>query len=86
MSFCVILVIHVLYIELKMLSVRLDKELEERLDKLSLKTNRSKSFYVKQALESYLSDMDDYFEARNRDQVKANRLLTIDDLESITDE
>ena len=69
-----------------MLSVRLDKELEERLDKLSLKTNRSKSFYVKQALESYLSDMDDYFEASNRDQVKANRLLTINDLESTTDE
>jgi len=69
-----------------MLSVRLDKELEERLDKLSLQTNRSKSFYVKQALESYLRDMDDYFEARNRDQAKANRLLTIDDLESITDE
>ena len=69
-----------------MLSVRLDKELEERLDKLSLQTNRSKSFYVKEALESYLRDMDDYFEARDRDQVKANRLLTIDDLESITDE
>jgi len=69
-----------------MLSVRLNKELEERLDKLSLQTNRSKSFYVKEALESYLRDMDDYFEARDRDQVKANRLLTIDDLESITDE
>ena len=69
-----------------MLSVRLNKELEERLDKLSLQTNRSKSFYVKQALESYLSDMDDYFEASNRDQVKANRLLTINDLESTTDE
>ena len=69
-----------------MLSVRLDKELEERLDKLSLQTNRSKSFYVKQALESYLSDMDNYFEARDRDQVKANRLLTTDNLDSITDE
>jgi len=69
-----------------MLSVRLNKELEERLDKLSLQTNRSKSFYVKEALESYLRDMDDYFEARDRDQVKANRLLTIDDLDSITDE
>ena len=69
-----------------MLSVRLNKELEERLDKLSLQTNRSKSFYVKQALESYLSDMDNYFEARDRDQVKANRLLTTDNLDSITDE
>ena len=69
-----------------MLSVRLNKELEERLDELSLQTNRSKSFYVKQALESYLSDMDDYFEARDRDQAKANRLLTTDNLDSITDE
>ncbi len=33
-----------------MLSVRLNSDLEEKLEQLSIKTNRSKSFYVKQAL------------------------------------
>ncbi len=43
-----------------MLSIRLDKELEARLNNLVSKTGRSKSFYAKKALESYIEDVEDY--------------------------
>jgi RHH-type rel operon transcriptional repressor/antitoxin RelB len=68
-----------------MLSVRLNSDLEEKLDQLSIKTNRSKSFYVKQALENYLNDMDDYFEVKSRDSNSENYMLNITDLEDRLD-
>ena len=39
-----------------MLAVRLPKDLEDRLNKLAASTHRSKSFYMKEALESYLEE------------------------------
>lgn len=41
------------------LTVRLPNELQQRLDHLALQTGRAKSFYVKQALEAYLDDLED---------------------------
>jgi RHH-type rel operon transcriptional repressor/antitoxin RelB len=49
-----------------MLAVRLSKELEAKLDKIALATNRSKSYYVKKAIEHYLVDKIDYLEAAAR--------------------
>ncbi|RZI45673.1 type II toxin-antitoxin system RelB family antitoxin [Candidatus Finniella inopinata] len=46
-----------------MLAVRLSKALEERLNNLSTKTHRSKSFYVTKALEKFLGEEEDYAEA-----------------------
>jgi RHH-type rel operon transcriptional repressor/antitoxin RelB len=69
-----------------MLSVRLNSDLEEKLEQLSIKTNRSKSFYVKQALENYLNDMDDYFEAKSRDSNSEKNMLNITDLEECLDD
>jgi len=69
-----------------MLSVRLNSDLEEKLEQLSIKTNRSKSFYVKQALENYLNDMEDYFEAKSRDSNSENNMLNITDLEEYLDD
>lgn len=46
-----------------MLAVRLPQNLEERLNNLSAKTNRSKSFYVKKALEALLEEEEDYADA-----------------------
>ena len=69
-----------------MLSVRLNADLEEKLDKLSESTSRSKSFYVKQALERYLKDVDDYFEVKSRDNNTENKLITIEDIEKSIDE
>ena len=69
-----------------MLSVRLNADLEEKLDKLSESTSRSKSFYVKQALERYLKDVDDYFEVKSRDNNTENKLITIEEIEKFVDE
>lgn len=49
-----------------MLAVRLDKDLEGRLNDLSLKTHRAKSFYVKQALSEYLDDLEDIYLGKKR--------------------
>lgn len=43
-----------------MLAVRLDTEMEAKLDKLARETGRSKSYYVKQAIETFLEDREDY--------------------------
>lgn len=43
-----------------MITVRLDPEMEERLKRLAQETGRSKSYYVKQAIENYLEEKEDY--------------------------
>ena len=43
-----------------MLAVRLDSEIENRLAQLAHETGRSKSYYVKQAIENFLEDREDY--------------------------
>lgn len=43
-----------------MLSVRLSPEQESALDQLAEQTGRSKSYYVKQALDEFLEDRADY--------------------------
>lgn len=45
-------------------SIRLDKDLAARLDRLVRLTGRSKSFYVKQAIEDQIADLEDLFLAR----------------------
>jgi len=46
-----------------MLTVRLDPELEQRLEKLAVNTKRPKSYYVKEALEQYLNEREAYLTA-----------------------
>lgn len=43
-----------------MLAVRLDRETEEKLNRLAQETGRSKSYYVKQAIKNYLEEREDY--------------------------
>jgi RHH-type transcriptional regulator, rel operon repressor / antitoxin RelB len=43
-----------------MLAVRLDPETEDKLTRLAHETGRSKSYYVKQAIENYLEEREDY--------------------------
>lgn len=45
------------------IAVRLPEELEKRLDRIAKKTHRSKSFFVRQALENQIEDLEDYYEA-----------------------
>jgi RHH-type rel operon transcriptional repressor/antitoxin RelB len=46
------------------LSVRIDPKIDARLEKLAKQTGRTKSFYVKQAIESQLDDLEDLYLAR----------------------
>ncbi len=66
------------------LSIRLDEELEARLERLSRLTGRSKSFYVKQALQDQIEDLEDLYLARRvarRVEEGRERLVPIEDLE-----
>ncbi len=46
-----------------MLGVRIEKELEAKLDSLARKTGRTKSYYVREAVRQYLEDREDYLKA-----------------------
>ncbi len=65
-------------------SIRLDDELESRLDRLARLTGRSKSFYVKQAIEDQIEDLEDLYLAQRVSQRIAEgreRLIPLEDLE-----
>jgi RHH-type rel operon transcriptional repressor/antitoxin RelB len=49
-----------------MLAVRLDKDLEKRLERLAAKTGRTKTFYAREAIEAHLDDLEDFFLAEER--------------------
>ncbi len=46
-----------------MLSVRIPENLESRLNDLTKRTHRSKSYYVERALEEFLDEYEDYIYA-----------------------
>ncbi|MGH9453596.1 MAG: type II toxin-antitoxin system RelB family antitoxin [Terriglobia bacterium] len=43
-----------------MLGVRLDPEVEAKLEKLARETGRSKSYYAREAIRQFLEDREDY--------------------------
>jgi len=43
-----------------MLAVRLDPSVEEKLTRLAEETGRSKSYYVKEAINNYLEEREEY--------------------------
>ncbi len=42
-------------------SIRLDPEVEQRLDFLSSQTGRTKAYYLRQMIENGLDDLEDYY-------------------------
>jgi len=65
-------------------SIRLDEHLEARLERLARLTGRSKSFYVKQAIEDHIEDLEDVYLAQRVAQRVAEgreRLIPLEDLE-----
>ena len=42
-------------------SIRLPKEVEDRLDALAEKTGRTKAFYIREMILSRIDDMEDYY-------------------------
>ncbi len=49
-----------------MLAVRLDDELEKRLERLAARTGRTKTFYAREAIEAHLDDLEDFYLAEER--------------------
>lgn len=49
----------------KQLNVRIDSELDSRLETLAKRTGRTKSFYAVQAIQKFLENHEDYFLAKD---------------------
>ena len=49
----------------RQLNVRLDEELDRRLEALAHRTGRSKAFYASEAIEGFLDDWEDFFLAKD---------------------
>ena len=49
-----------------MLSVRLDPNIEKRLEKLARKTGRTKTYYAREAIQDSIEDMEDRYLAESR--------------------
>lgn len=59
-------------------TVRLDPEIELRLNNLARETGRTKAFYLKQLIESNLDDLEDVYLAENRlEDLRAGRSDTV---------
>jgi len=54
-----VLSIHLLNL-LNMLGIRLEPELEKKLNSLAKETGRSKSYYAREAIRQFLEDREDY--------------------------
>jgi RHH-type rel operon transcriptional repressor/antitoxin RelB len=67
--------------EFIMISVRLPKDMEMKLENMAKLTHRTKSFYVKEAIANYLEDMEDYLEVLKRKNDKKRNLITLEELE-----
>jgi RHH-type rel operon transcriptional repressor/antitoxin RelB len=63
-----------------MLAVRITEEMETRLDELAKLTGRPKSFYVREALQSHLDEIEDTYTALYRLEHPARR-WSLDELE-----
>lgn len=61
-----------------MLTVRLPDDIEERLNTLAKTTNRPKSFYVREALERSLEDIEGIYLAEKRlEDIRAGKSKTV---------
>lgn len=49
-----------------MLAVRLDAATEKRLEALAARTGRTKTFYAREAIETHLDDLEDFYLAEQR--------------------
>ncbi len=63
-----------------MLAVRLPEKLDERLSELAEQTHRSKSYYIKQALQDFLDEHEAHLLALSRLE-KKNPRITLEDME-----
>lgn len=65
-------------------SIRLDAETEQRLDRLSAETGRTKAFYLRELIEEGLEDLEDYYlgmEVMERLRKGEEYTLSLDEVE-----
>jgi RHH-type rel operon transcriptional repressor/antitoxin RelB len=63
-----------------MLGIRLEPELEKKLESLAKETGRSKSYYAREAIRQYLEDREDYLKGIAALERREPR-ITLDELE-----
>jgi len=63
-----------------MLAIRLSPDLEKRLDRLSKKTGRTKTYYAREAIIDHIDDLEDYYLATDRLK-NPGRRWTMDEVE-----
>lgn len=69
----------------KVLNIRLSDDIATRLDALAEKTQRPKSFYVKEILSRYLGEYEDAYLALERLNDKNARYYSTDEMEKALD-
>jgi len=64
-----------------MIAVRLPSEIESRLAKLSSRTGRTKTHYVREAVVSYIDDLEDFYLSEERMQTfDQSKTIPLDEL------
>ena len=63
-----------------MLGLRLEPELEEKLESLAKETGRSKSYYAREAIRQYVEDREDYLKGIAVLE-RREPIITLDELE-----
>jgi RHH-type rel operon transcriptional repressor/antitoxin RelB len=66
-----------------MIAVRVPEEIETRLDRLAQLTGRTKTYYVREAIEEHLDDLEDaYLAEKVLEKVRAGRekLIPLEDV------
>jgi RHH-type rel operon transcriptional repressor/antitoxin RelB len=63
-----------------MLAIRLNSDVEARLDALAKSTGRTKSFYAREAIMEHLEDLEDYYLAIERSK-SGTQNISLDEVE-----
>ncbi len=63
-----------------MLAIRISHDIENRLQRLALRTGRTKTYYAREALLRFIEDMEDEYLALSRLEAPTKR-WTLDELE-----
>ena len=61
-------------------TIRLEKDIEDRLNHLAEETGRSKSFYIRKLIDDYLDDLEDLYIAQHRMETFSGS-ISLDDIE-----
>jgi predicted DNA-binding protein len=68
-----------------MLSIRISDDMSYRIENLSKKTNRPKSFYIKMLLENYFSEIEENYLALDILNNKKTKYYTTEEMEKLLD-